>query len=1236
MQGMEIRGPGAKRLTIGIALLMSLSARAQVNVTTWHNDLSRSAVNPQETILTTANVNSTEFGRLFSIPVDGQVYAQPLILSGVSIGGGSHNVVYVATEHDSVYAIDAESGATYAQVSLIPAGGTTVNTSSDLVPACGDIQPEVGITGTPVIDPSSNTLYVVAKSKVNGSIVQYLHALNTATLAENAGSPVEIEATVAGTASDGNGTQVAFNPMTQNQRPGLALDNGHVLITWASHCDNTPYHGWLISYNAQTLVQDGAWNATPNGAPNGTLSLAGIWMSGAAPAVDANGNIFLATGNGYENGTTDFGDSVVKLGLPTNGTFPVLDYFVPFNENGTNTLGDTDLGSGGVLLLPSASNGSQLLAQAGKAGTLHLLNQNNLGKSCLLLSPACTSSDTQVPQEITGAGGMFSTPAFWNGTIYWNSSGNPVNAYSFDAGGSGVMSAAPVSQTPTSLGTFARTDAASISANKLTNGIYWLMHNTGELLAFDATNLGTVLWTSGQNGGRDSPGSATKFAPPTIANGMVYIGNSTALVAYGLLTGNATTPTFSPASGTYSGAQTVTISDTTPNASFFYTTNGTTPTTASTQYTGPLTVSASETLQAIAVANGLGASQVGSASYNIAGSTPPPVITASPTFAPGAGTYTTAQSVTISDATAGASIFFTTNGTTPTTASTAYTGPITVSASETLNAIAVASGDSPSAVASAVYTINTAGTGGGGTNPPVVNDPNGFTSAAGFTFDGGATVTGNALQLADGGTFENRTAWYSTPLNIQSFTTNFTFQISPASPNTGDGFTFTIQNMGLNADGGIGGALGYQSITPSVAVKFDLFSNAGEGVNSTGFYTDGAAPTVPALDLTPSGINLHSGDVMSANLTYDGATLTLTLTDTVTNATFTASDAIDIPSTVGASTAYVGFTAGSGGSVATQNILSWTFTPGAPTSVPTALPTIAPEAGTYTGAQSVTISDATPGATIYYTTNGTTPTTTSAVYTGPITVSSSETVNAVAMASGDTLSAVASAVYTIEASGTGGGGTNPPVVNDPTGFVSAAGLTFDGGATLVGNALQLTDGGNFENRSAWNSTPVNVQTFTTDFMFQITPATPSASDGFTFTIQNMGLTADGGIGGALGYQSIKPSVAVKFDLFDNSGEGVNSTGFYTNGVAPTVPALDLTPSGINLHSGDIMHAHLTYDGATLTLTLTDTVTNATFTASDAIDIPTTVGSNTAFVGFTAGTGGTVSTQSILNWTYANN
>ena len=261
---------------------------------------------------------------------------------------------------------------------------------------------------------------------------------------------------------------------------------------------------------------------------------------------------------------------------------------MPFNENGTNTLGDTDLGSGGVLLLPKDSSGAQLLAQAGKAGTLHLLDQNNLGKSCLLLSPACTTNDPQVPQEITGAGGVFSTPAFWNGIIYWNSGGNPVVSYSFDAGGSDVMSATPVSETASSLGTFARTDAASISANNLTDGIYWLMHNTGELLAFDATNLATLLWDSGQSGGRDSPGSATKFAPPTIANGKVYIGNATSVVAYGLLNGSqATTPTFSPASGTYASAQTVTISKTRDAGSelHFYTTDGTTPTTSSTSST---------------------------------------------------------------------------------------------------------------------------------------------------------------------------------------------------------------------------------------------------------------------------------------------------------------------------------------------------------------------------------------------------------------------------------------------------------------------------------------------------------------------------------------------------------------------------------------------------------------------------------------------------------------------------
>jgi hypothetical protein len=1307
-------------LTIGLSLAASMPIRAQVNVTTWHNDLSRTGVNAQETILTTANVNTNDFGRLFSLPVDGQVYAQPLLLSGVSIGGGTHNVLYVATEHDSVYAIDADSGTIYAKVSLIPAGGTTVNSLSDL--NCGDLEPEVGITGTPVIDPTRNTLYVVAKSKVNGSIVQHLHALSTLTLAENFGSPVQIQASVPGAAPDGNGTSVSFNPMTGNQRPGLALENGHLLIAWGSHCDNKPYHGWLMSYNASTLGQEAVWNASPNGRPNSTdtdgIGAAAIWMSGAAPAVDANGNIFVATGNGHWNGSSDYGDSVVKLGPPANGTFAVLDYFTPFDQGGG---GDSDVGSGGVVLLPTTSSGAQLLAQQGKKGTIFLLNRNNLGKYCVNQSPACTNSDPQIVQEIVAATpGVWNSPLYWNGHLYWNATqdangqNNFAYTWSFNAGNSGLLSTAPTSHSAQQYG---ESSAASISANGTTNGILWLMANDGVLWAYDATNLSNVLWTSKSS--RDSAGSATKFASPTIVNGKVYIGNSNSVVAYGQLNAAATTPTFTPGPGTYSGAQSVTISDATPGATFFYTTNGTTPTTASTRYTGPVTVSSSETLQAIAVANGLNSSAVGSAVYTISSSGS--VATATPTFTPTAGTYTGTQSVTIADATAGATIYFTTNGTTPTTASAVYTGPISVSASETLEAIAVASGHTASSVAAATYTINAAGGGGGGTTPPVVNDPNGFNSAANFTLLGGATLTGGALQLTDGKNFEARAVWYSTPVNIQSFTTDFMFQITPASPNASDGMTFTIQNMGLNAVGGIGGALGYQGIKSSVAVKFDLFNNNGEGVNSTGFYTNGAAPTIPALDLTPSGVNLHSGHIMHAHLTYDGTTLALTLTDTVTNATFTASQAINIPSTVGASTALIGFTAGTGGTVATQNVLNWTYTPGAPTSSPTpatapptfkpaagtytgtqsvtiadatagatiyyttngttpttasavytgpisvtasetlkaiaaasgdtaspvvsaaytisvpvatAPPTFKPAAGTYTGTQSVTIADATAGATIYFTTNGTTPTTASAVYTGPISVSANETLEAIAVASGDTTSAVASATYTINAAGTGGG--TPPVVNDPNGFPSAAGFTLVGGATVTGGALQLTDGKSFEAHAVWYSTPVNIQRFTTDFTFQITPASPNASDGMTFTIQNMGPNAVGGIGGALGYQSITPSVAVKFDTFNNNGEGVNSTGFYTNGAAPTIPSLDLTASGVNLHSGDILHAHLTYDGTTLALTLTDTVTNATFMASKAINIPSTVGANTALVGFTAGTGGTVSTQNVLNWIYVAN
>jgi hypothetical protein len=279
------------------------SLQAQVNVTTYHNDNARTGQNTRETTLSPTNVNSNQFGKLFTTVVDGYVYAQPLYLSNVSIQGGTHNVLYVATEHNSVYAIDADSGAIYWQVSLTPAGGTTISITAVL--KCGDLSPEAGISGTPVIDINSGILYVVAGSVVNGAVVQYLHAIDVRSATEKFGGPVLIHGSAPGTATDGNGTTVTFNALYENQRAGLLLEGGHVVIAWASHCDVDPWHGWVMSYNAGTLAQEGVFNPSADGRANG------VWMTGGGPAADANGNVFFATGTGTWNGTTDYGDSIL-------------------------------------------------------------------------------------------------------------------------------------------------------------------------------------------------------------------------------------------------------------------------------------------------------------------------------------------------------------------------------------------------------------------------------------------------------------------------------------------------------------------------------------------------------------------------------------------------------------------------------------------------------------------------------------------------------------------------------------------------------------------------------------------------------------------------------------------------------------------------------------------------------------------------------------------------------------
>jgi hypothetical protein len=627
-------GCSAYRLGLTAAALSwmcSTSLHAQVSVTTYHNDNARTGQNLQETTLTPANVNSAQFGKLFTITVDGAVYAQPLYLSNVSIGGATHNVVYVATQHDSVYAIDADTGRIYWQKSLIPAGGSSASSGTDL--NCGDIATEVGITGTPVIDSTTGTLYVVAKVKVNGAILQYLHALDVSTAAEKFGGPVSIQATAAGNASDGSGGIVPFNARTQNQRPGLLLENGHVVIGWSAHCDNGPFHGWVMSYGATTLSQEGVYNASPNGYGGG------VWMSGGGLAADSSGNIYFATGNGSWSGV-NLSDSVVKLGPPAGSTLPVLDYFTPYNQ-ATLSSGDRDVSAGGLILLPTLANGKQLLTIIGKAGTIYLIDRNDMGKYCALQTPACTDTDPDIVQEIVGAfSGLWSSPAYWNGNLYW-SSGNddtgkaePLKAFSFNAGNSGLISTSPTSVSATTFGFSG--PVPSVSSNGSSNGILWGLDNSKYgsacagatncqvLYAYDATNLTKMLYSSSQAAGnRDVPGSAVKFTTPTVANGKVYVPSNGAISAFGLLNASspiATAPTLSPGTGTYTLPVSVTITDTTPGAVIYYTTDGSNPTSSSAKYASALTISTSATVKAIAAANGYISSSISSATYTISAS----------------------------------------------------------------------------------------------------------------------------------------------------------------------------------------------------------------------------------------------------------------------------------------------------------------------------------------------------------------------------------------------------------------------------------------------------------------------------------------------------------------------------------------------------------------------------------------------------------------------------------------
>jgi hypothetical protein len=504
-------------------------------VTTYHNDVARDGANNQEYLLTTSNVNQTTFGKLFACTVDGAVYAQPLWVPNVNIGGGTHNVMVVATMRDSVYVFDADTNkcaTPYWKKTLVPTG-ETYGASADVF--TGDINPDIGILGTPVIDPATQTIYLVTKTKTTSpNYIQRLHALSLATGAEAANSPLTIAATFPGTCEGGSTN--TFSAYRENQRPGLALANGMVYIAWASHGDEGTYHGWVLGYQTANLAAvPMVFNATPNALSGVSYCRGGIWMSGGAPAFDAAGNMYVMTGNGVFNGASgsatlpsDLADSFIKL-TPNLG---VSDYFTPFNQSTLDT-NDSDVGASGTSVLIDGTAGGNFLVGGSKAGMMYVLNRENMGKYN-------TSADSVHQEWATNpASHAFSTPAFWNNSLYYfGVTFNGVHngqAYTFNTS-NGLFNTTAASATPTGFG-FAGASPSVSGSSATENGIVWALDTAkygtngtptaggpAVLHAYDATNLGKELWNSSQNASRDVAGNAVKFTVPTIANGKVYIG----------------------------------------------------------------------------------------------------------------------------------------------------------------------------------------------------------------------------------------------------------------------------------------------------------------------------------------------------------------------------------------------------------------------------------------------------------------------------------------------------------------------------------------------------------------------------------------------------------------------------------------------------------------------------------------------------------------------------------------
>jgi hypothetical protein len=529
-----------------VLLLWAISAFA-VDVTTYHNDNARTGQNLSETILTPSNVTVATFGKLFVIPVDSKVDAEPLYVSAVTFPSGTHNALYVATEHDSVYAFDADTGAQLWKVSMLESGETPSDDRN-----CGQVTPEIGITSTPVISrggATADALYVVAISKdASSNYFQRLHALDLSTGTELLGGPRDVQATFPGTGAGSNGTTVPFDPKQYKERASLLLLDGVVYTSWASHCDIPPYTGWVIGYSASTLAQTSVFNFTPNGSDGS------VWMSGAGLAADSTSNIYFLAANGTFDTTLttagfpnrgDYGNAFMKLST-AGGSLAAADYFTMLNTVSESNA-DQDLGSGGALVLPDMldSGGAtrHLAVGAGKDNHIYLVDRDNMGK----FNSSANGNYQDLPSALPG--GAFAMPAYFNGRLYYGGVDDAIKAFQFM---NTRLVSPPVWTTANGFGYPGATP--SISANGIANGIVWAAENSNPavLYAYDAGDLHPLYNSNQASGARDQFGAGNKFITPMIANGKVYVGTTNGVGVFGILPTSAPPAITSP--GTASGS----------------------------------------------------------------------------------------------------------------------------------------------------------------------------------------------------------------------------------------------------------------------------------------------------------------------------------------------------------------------------------------------------------------------------------------------------------------------------------------------------------------------------------------------------------------------------------------------------------------------------------------------------------------------------------------------------------